>query len=159
MPLKESMLAFNDTNSAREVKGSVELRGLCGDVSLVGEPPTARLADLKIDTSVRKGELTCDAAVEALTGDDSYLLSARITENGRQVAELKGQPFKAADLKRGRIAFTQKWKPEKLWDTHTPKNTYELSLALLDSGGKALDDGLPSGSGSGSSGLTAGTST
>ena len=65
--------------------------------------------------------------------------SARITENGRQVAEFKGQPFKAADVKGGRIAFTQKWKPEKLWDTHTPKNTYELTLALLDSGGKALD--------------------
>ena len=38
MPLKAVLLSYTDTNSAREVKGTVERRGLCGDVYLVGTP-------------------------------------------------------------------------------------------------------------------------
>ncbi len=38
MPLKGVMLSYSDTASAKEVKGSVERRGLCGDVYLVGVP-------------------------------------------------------------------------------------------------------------------------
>ena len=38
MPLKAVMLSFGDTNAAKEVKGSVARRGLCGDVYLVGNP-------------------------------------------------------------------------------------------------------------------------
>jgi len=41
MPLKGVMLSYNDTASAREVKGSVSRRGLCGDAYLVAEPPGA----------------------------------------------------------------------------------------------------------------------
>ena len=57
MPLKGVLLSYTDTNSAREVKGDVERRGLCGDVFLVSTPAAARIADVKIDTSVRKGEI------------------------------------------------------------------------------------------------------
>ena len=35
MPLKGVMLSYTDSASAREVKGSVARRGLCGDVYLV----------------------------------------------------------------------------------------------------------------------------
>ncbi len=66
MPLKGVMLSYNDTASAREVKGSVARRGLCGDVYLVGVPSGARIADVKVDTSVRKGEITFDAALQGL---------------------------------------------------------------------------------------------
>src|SRR6516165_4272764 len=58
MPLKGVLLSYTDTNSAREVKGTVERRGLCGDVFLTSTPPAARITDVKIDTSVRKGEVT-----------------------------------------------------------------------------------------------------
>src|SRR6185436_17663100 len=34
MPLKAVMLSHADSNAAREVKGTVERRGLCGDVYL-----------------------------------------------------------------------------------------------------------------------------
>ena len=55
MPLKGVRLSYNDSNAAREVKGSVARRGLCGDVYLVATPAGARIAGSKVDTSVRKG--------------------------------------------------------------------------------------------------------
>ncbi len=41
-----------------------------------------------------------------------------------------------SDLKDGRVALTEKWKPEKLWDIHTPQNQYEVAVSLVDDGGK-----------------------
>ena len=54
MPLKGVMLSYIDTASAREVKGSVARRGLCGDVYLVSMPMGGRITEVKVDTSVRK---------------------------------------------------------------------------------------------------------
>src|SRR5262249_18741323 len=53
LPLKGVLLSYTDTNSAREVKGAVERRGLCGDVFLTSTPRAARIADVKVETSVR----------------------------------------------------------------------------------------------------------
>ena len=50
MPLKGVRLSFNDSNAAREVKGSVARRGLCGNVYLDATPAAARIGDVKIDT-------------------------------------------------------------------------------------------------------------
>ena len=143
MPLKGVMLSYNDTNAARQVKGSVARRGLCGDVYLVGTPMGARIADVKVDTSVRKWEITFGAALEGLAAKSQYALRARITDNGRSVGEFTSKPFKKSDLKNGRVAFTENFKPKKLWDVHTPENTYRLNLSLLESGGKVLDAGHP----------------
>lgn len=41
MPLKGVLLSYADTATAKEVKGSVAHRGLCGDVYLVSTPPDA----------------------------------------------------------------------------------------------------------------------
>jgi len=139
MPLKGVMLSYNDTASAREVKGSVARRGLCGDVYLVGAPPGARIADVKVATSVRKWEITFDVALHSLDAGGQYALRADIRDNGRNVGEFTSKPFTAGDLKDGRIAFAEKWKPEKLWDVHTPQNMYGLQVSLLDAAGKALD--------------------
>jgi len=143
MPLKGVMLSYNDTASARKVKGSVRRRGLCGDVWLVAEPSAARIVDVKVDTSVRKGEITFDVAPRGLAAKGGYALRARITESGRGVGEFTSKAFKRGDLGDGRIAFTGKWKPDRLWDTHTPGNTYDVGLSLLDAGGKVLDAALP----------------
>ena len=143
MPLKGVMLSYNDTASAREVKGSVARRGLCGDVYLVGAPPGARIADVKIATSVRKWEIMFDVALQGLDAGGQYALRAQIRDNGRSVGEFTSKPFKAGDLQDGRIALTEKWKPDKLWDIHTPQNQYDLQVSLLDAGGKALDTALP----------------
>ena len=145
MPLKKGLMpSFGDTNSVREVKATVRRRGLCGDVFLVGAPAGARVADVKVDPSVRKGEITFDAALQGLDGAGQYALRAQITQNGgKSVGEFTSKPFKAGDLRDGRTAFTEKWKAEKLWDTHTPQNQYSLQLSLLDAGGKVLDCALP----------------
>jgi len=143
MPLKAVMLSYNDTNAARKAKGSVPRRGLCGDVYLVGTPQGARIADVKVDTSVRNSEITIEAAVESLAADAQYVLRAQIVENGRSVREFTSKGFKASDLKDGRIAFTEQWKPNKLWDIHTPQNMYDLSLSLLDAREEVLDAGVP----------------
>ena len=143
LPLKGVMLSYTDTASAREVKGSVARRGLCGDVYLVGTPPGARIADVRVETSVRRGEITLDAALQGLAADAPYALRAQVTDNGRPVGQFTGKPFKGGDLKDGRIAFTDKWKAEKLWDLHTPQNAYHATLSLLDAGGKVLDTASP----------------
>jgi beta-galactosidase len=136
LPLKGVLLSYTDTNSAKEVKGSVERRGLCGDVFLAGMPSAARLADVKVDTSVRKGDITFNSALEGLAADVAYALRIKIGENGRAVHEFTSKEFKAADLNEGRIAVTEKWKPEKLWDIHTPQNLLSAEVSLVEAGSK-----------------------
>ncbi len=79
MPLKGVMLSYNDTASAREVKGTVARRGLCGDVFLVGEPSGARIADVKVDTSVRKWEISFNTALQGLDVNEQYTLGPNPT--------------------------------------------------------------------------------
>jgi len=139
LPLKGVMLSYKDTAVAREAKGSVVRRGLCGDIYLVSTPSGARIADVRVDTSVRKWEITFDAALQSLGDNRQYAMHAHITDNGRNVGEFTSEVFKGSDLKDGHIAFSEKWKPEKLWDIHTPQNIYNLQISLLDAGGKVLD--------------------
>ncbi|MCU0980099.1 MAG: hypothetical protein MUF25_13175, partial [Pirellulaceae bacterium] len=132
MPLKGVRLSYNDSNAAREVKGAVPRRGLCGDVYLVATPAGSRITNSKIETSVRKGEFTVEAALQDLPPDGSYTLQMQVSENGQSVKSFTSKPFRASDLPEGRMALTEKWRPEKLWDTHTPENQYEFSISLLD---------------------------
>ena len=78
-----------------------------------------------------------------MAADAPYSLRAQVSDNGRSVGEFTSKSFKAADLKDGRISFTESWKPGKLWDTHTPQNQYELRLSLVDGSGKMVDAALP----------------
>jgi hypothetical protein len=142
LPLKAVMLAFNDTASARQVEGRVGRRGLCGDVYLVGAPAGPRITDVKIETSVRRWQITFEAALAALAPQRRYALRAVIRDGGREVERFTSRPFTAQDLKNGRIAITEHWRPEKLWDTHTP-NQYEMSVSLLDARSAVLDTALP----------------
>jgi hypothetical protein len=143
MPLKGVMLSYNDTNAARKVTGSVARRGLCGDVYLISTPISARIADVKVDTSVRKWEITFESELSDLSADVQYVLRAQVRENNRSIREFTSKPFNESDLIDGRIGFTKKWKPKKLWDTHTPENKYNVILSLLDAGSKVLDVSEP----------------
>ena len=143
MPLKGVMLSYSDTASAKEVKGSVERRGLCGDVYLIGAPSDARITDVKVSPSVREWQLTVEAGLTGLAAGAAYLLRAQVTDGDRVVREFSSHRFSAADLDNGRIAFTDQWRPDKLWDIHTPGNTYQLSLSLLAADGKDLDTAHP----------------
>ncbi|MBN2595130.1 MAG: hypothetical protein JXA81_16625, partial [Sedimentisphaerales bacterium] len=139
LPLKAVLLSYSDTASAKEVKGSVARRGLCGDVFLLGEPAGPRLDEVKVDTSVRDWEIMFNASLKNTKADESYSLVARITQQGGIVMEFKSPEFNG----RQRFSFTDEWKPEQLWDIHTPQNMYELQLLLLDAGGKVLDEFYP----------------
>ena len=139
MPLKGVMLSYIDTASAKEVTGSVARRGLCGDVYLVSTPRNEHIGDVKVDTSVRRWQITFDASLDGLAADTQYALSAQIADNGRSVAEFTSKLFEAGDLKDSRIAFTKTFKPNRLWDIHTPENIYNLNLSLLEAGVKVID--------------------
>jgi hypothetical protein len=139
LPLKETVLAFNDTNMPQEIKGSVEYRGLCGDVFLTSTPAHARVTNVKVDTSVRQWTLTVHADLTNVAAGAEYQLQAKISDHGQPVQTLTSAAFKAADLNGGRFTFTEPWKAEKLWDIHTPKNQYDLELSLLRGDGKTVD--------------------
>ena len=140
MPLKAVMLAFNDTNAAREVKGTVKRRGLCGDVFLCSEPSGARIGGVKIDPSVQKRELTTHAAIQGIKGGATFALHVAIADGaGKRVAEFTSKAFGEVDLKNGRFTFAEKWMSDKLWDVHTPQNMHWLHLSLVDAAGKTLD--------------------
>jgi beta-galactosidase len=143
MPLRAVMMSFGDTSAARQVRGSVERKGLCGDVYLVGTPPGARLGEVRVATSVRRWEITVNAGLENLAADSRYALHARISDHGRQVAAFTSPPLTAADLKAGRAEFTAKWKPGKLWDIITPGNQYQATVSLLEARGRTLDVSPP----------------
>jgi len=144
MPLKAVMLSYADTASARAVRGAVARRGLCGDVWLVAGPPGPRIADVRVSTSVRNWEVTFSAGLSGLVPGGRYLLEAEIRDGARVVGRFTGRAFGAADLTAGRAAFGAKWKADRLWDLHTPANTYDVSMTLREAaGGKALDEALP----------------
>ncbi|HEU0010938.1 MAG TPA: glycoside hydrolase family 2 TIM barrel-domain containing protein [Verrucomicrobiae bacterium] len=139
MPLKGVLLSYTDSNSAREVKGKVERRGLCGDVFLVSTPAGPRIGDVKVDTSVRESKITFDATLQELTADGQYSLRGRITRAGGTVREFTSRTFSGSDLDRGRIAFSEQWKPDALWDIHTPTNQFDVALSLVAADGRVLD--------------------
>src|SRR5262249_46021475 len=109
MPLKAVMLSYSDTAGAKEIRGRVERRGLCGDVYLVAPPAGAGLGDVQVRTSMRNWEFTLDAEVQGLAANTPYSLRARITDRGIQVAEFTGRTFGTTNLKAGRIEFTKPW--------------------------------------------------
>src|SRR6185369_8105792 len=135
MPLKGVMLSYTDSASAREQKGSVARRGLCGDVYLMSTPPGPRLGNLRADTSVRKKEVAVVAGMDGLAGAGEYRLRARIVHGRDPLKEFTSRSFQSRDLNQGRFGFTQQWMPAKLWDIHTPQNIYGLEVSLLDGAG------------------------
>jgi hypothetical protein len=143
MPLKGVRLSFNDSNAAREVKGAVPRRGLCGDVYLVATPAGARILDAKVDTSVRRGEITVQAGLAALAPDAPYTLRVELSESGHSVNTFTSPAFRASDLREGRFTLTEKWQPDRLWDTHTPQHLYDLRVSLLDARGETVDTTYP----------------
>jgi hypothetical protein len=143
MPLEGVLLSYTDTNSAKAVKGKVDRRGLCGDVYLTSTPAAERVANVKVDTSVRKEEITIHAALEGLAKDSHYSLRVEIKDENRRTRSFASKPFRAADLKDGRIAVTEKWRPANLWDLHTPQNLLHAHVALVAQDGKVLDSYYP----------------
>ncbi|HEY2342705.1 MAG TPA: hypothetical protein VGH90_06735, partial [Chthoniobacteraceae bacterium] len=92
LPLKGVLLSYTDSAHAREVKGSVARRGLCGDVYLIGAPEGPRIGDVQIATSVRKKEIRFSPMLEGLAAAGRYTLVARVSKDGRVVKEIASAP-------------------------------------------------------------------
>ena len=143
LPLSDVVAVVQRQQRPGQGKGTVARRGLCGDVYLVGTPAGPRIADVKVDTSVRKGEITFDTALAGSGSERPIRPSRRDHRQGQQGRGVHEQAVQGGDLKDGRIAVTEKWKAEKLWDIHTPQNMYEVAVSLLEGGSKLLDAALP----------------
>ena len=143
LPLQAVMESYNDTNTGKLKKGSVERRGLCGDVWLIAGPAGARISNIRIDTSFRQGRISFEAGLPGLAADGRYQLRARISDHGSQAAEFTGPTFSVNEVTNGRTTFSASWMPSKLWDITTPQNQYTAELSLLDDAGHALDIAAP----------------
>ncbi|WCJ58150.1 glycoside hydrolase family 2 TIM barrel-domain containing protein [Fontisphaera persica] len=143
LPLKGVLLSYADTAAARQFKGTVARRGLCGDVFLVGAARGPRLRDAKVDTSVRRGQAVFSAALEGLEAGERYQLVAQVSGAGQFRREFRSPIFTVGDLREGRLAFSVNWLPEQRWDLPTPHHQFRLDLALLDAAGKTLDAAWP----------------
>lgn len=143
LPLRGVMLAYRDTNSARQVQGSVPRRGLCGDVYLVAEPRAERLGPVRIETSVRQGTIRFVAQVAGAKPDRRYRLRATVRKGQRVVLEVTSPAMAGKPTAPGRLEFTHPWRPEALWDIHTPQHQYEATVALLDAEDGVLDVAWP----------------
>lgn len=139
LPLKGVMLSYTDTASAREVKGSVARRGLCGDVYLTSIPKGPRIEGARIFTSVRKWEIAFESVLHGLEPDKTYALKVEVLNKGQRKMEFTSGAFSVSNLEQGRLAFTNHWKPERLWDIHTPSNQYDCRTSLVDSQGNVID--------------------
>ena len=139
MPLSEVVMLYTDTGAPKQGRGTVERRGLCGDVYLTGTPVGARFTDVKVNTSVRKWQITLDTGLDGVQPGARYKLAARVTDGAATVKEFTSAPFGSADVQKGRFAFSADWKADKLWDTNTPQNTYTLETTLTDEAGHVLD--------------------
>ncbi len=143
LPLKAVMLSYTDSASAREQKGAVARRGLCGDVFLVSRPSGPRLGEVKVQTSIRNKELTINSQLEGVASDSQYQLQFKVFDGHAVVKEFTSSSFSGRDLRKGEVSVTQKWLPEKLWDITTPANQYTVQVTLLNGDHNALDTTWP----------------
>lgn len=143
MPLRAVMESYTDTNAARQRKGTVQRRGLCGDVWLTSEPAGARLGEIGIATSVRAGTVTVKADVGGLPASGDFRLRVKMAEDDKAVAEFTSPAVSARAVNNGVLAFTHNWRPQRLWDLHTPQNQYTAEVSLIDAEGRTLDTALP----------------
>ncbi len=143
LPIKGVLQSYLDSAAGRQVKGTVNRRGLCGDVFLAGTPAGPRLGDVRPETSVRRGDCAFEVGVTGLPAGRSYRVRAMVAAPGGAVTNWLSDSFQAGDLKEGRFTFRHRWRPERLWDTHTPLNQCAAELSLLDEAGAVVDTAWP----------------
>jgi hypothetical protein len=139
VPLNALLVSYADTATARQVKGSVPRRGLCGDAFLVATPAGARIDDVRVETSVKESQITFDAALTGLDPGRRFKLAVVVSRDGRPIARFESPGFSPDRLEQGRFRWSARWRPDRLWDLHTPGNLETLTLSLLDERGRVLD--------------------
>jgi len=143
LPLRAVMVEYADTAAPREVRGRVARRGLCGDVFLEARPAGAILGSLRVETSVRRWEITFHQELAGLSSDAHYRLEAVVSDGYRVVQKFISPAFHGDQLEDGAFRWSAPWRPERLWDIHTPQHQYRVQMRLADASGRILDVGYP----------------
>lgn len=143
IPLKGVLMAYTDSNAARQVRGSVARRGLCGDVFLVSRPRGPIIRFARLESSYRHGSVRVVASVQRPNRDQQYRIKVVYRDGGETVHEALSPLFQAAQLDNNLLAFDDMWRPSKVWDIHTPQNQYDVGLSLLDEHNTVLDEWWP----------------
>jgi len=138
LPLKSVFESYSDTSSAKLVRATVPRRGLCGDVYLTCSPERERIEDVRAEPSFQNGTLGVRARFANLAKGEKYRLNVQILDQGKPVKSFSGPEFFGGDT----TYFKESWKPQKLWDTDTPSNQFEMSVSLQSASGKQLDVAL-----------------
>jgi beta-galactosidase len=143
LPMQGVVRSYTDSAAAREIKGEVRRRGLCGDVFLCAGPAGPSLDRIRIETSVREGTLAVQAGVARLAGNRDYAIRTVVRRGGRVTFDRTSDKFQATAAADGRLRFAWPWKPAELWDLNTPTNQFDASVTLLDASGAVLDEAPP----------------
>lgn len=142
LPLAEVMMAYRDTAVGKQVKGTVAFRGLCGDVWLKATPTAARIDSLRVETSVRKAQITIDTQVSGLEAAKKYALAVKI--DGVEKANLRSAAFTIEDLKEGHVRRTMSLKTGAMWDLNNAGNMMSATVSLEEvDGAKSVDSYWP----------------
>lgn len=141
-PLEAESRVFMAPDRVLSSQARLKMKGVTGDVFLVGAPARAAIDDVLVLTSTRRGEIRLDVGLSGLPAG-RLRLSAAVSERGAPVRSFASAPFTAADLAGGRFAFAAPWPDAKRWDTDTPQNTYQVAVTLAAEDGTVLDAALP----------------
>ena len=152
LPMSDVIAIFGDTNAPRQGTATVNRRGLCGDVFLISEPKGARIADVKIETSVREERITVTVALENLDekylredNDDLYGYQLKFDiydKNGNLVKRTRNIWCYREEIVEGFVTANITWEPYEVWDIHTPENMYTI-VAELSEFYEGMEEGAP----------------
>ena len=128
----------------RLVAGSsaINLKGLTGDVFLTSAPMQDRIVDIRVETSVRSGEIAFFVTL-ADVRTHGVLLEAEIRKNGSSVKHFSSEPM-TVPAAGGPLRFSAPWSDAELWDPEHPQNVYEATVTLKNAAnGRLLSQSLP----------------
>ena len=128
----------------RIVAGSstINLKGLTGDVFLCSAPRQDRIEDIRIETSVRRGEITFHVT-PAEVRTPEVKLEAEIRKDGKPVRQFVSETLKVP-AEGTPLRFTAPWNDAELWDPEHPQNIYEATVTLKNAAnGQLLSQSLP----------------
>lgn len=140
LPLAKDRTVFMAPDRAFTEKGSLNLRGITGDLFLTSAAPADRIEDVRVETSVREKSVTFNVALTTAAAD--FTVEAEAVIDGEKTV-FPAQKMNAAAVQDGRLRVRFPWENPLLWDIHTPQNQYQATITLRDASGKVLAQSLP----------------
>ncbi len=144
-PLEGGSQLFMAPDRIQKNKTELKLKGLTGDVFLVGEPLRSAIDDVRITTSTRAKTITFDLDITDLDIDAArFKLSAVVTklDDASVSKTFTSEILDQSTVKGGTISFTAAWADPDLWETDSP-NLYEAVARIETPKGGVIDESFP----------------